>query len=491
MMKLLVKQGKSEAVVKIIPIFEGALQNESKCGVVNTARKLKEHGKFKENFGQVYMLTKEKEDGFAYRILLGLGKEEELTTEKLRIAISKAMKEAMALKETSVHIKMIKTDKLSLEDAVKAILEGAALTNYKFDKYKTGKKEETKEIEEFVIYGFGEEEIEKAESALEEADALITGNIIARDLVNEPANVIYPETLAEKAKEIGQETGFQVEVLNKEEIEKLDMKAFLEVGKASEKEPKLIVMRYRGNEEDKDNIFGLVGKGLTYDAGGYSIKSTAGMTTMKSDMGGSAAVIGAMASIAKRKLKVNVTAVVAACENMISGGAYKPGDIIGSMAGKTIEVLNTDAEGRLTLIDAVHYIINKEKVNKVVDIATLTGAVLSALGTTTTGVVTNNQEFYSQLQNASDLSGEKVWQLPAFDEYKELLKSNIADLKNIGGKYAGTVTAGLFIGEFVQDKPWLHLDIAGTSWSDGNKNYLTKGGTGAGARLLYYLVKEQ
>lgn len=491
MMKLLIKQGKSEAVVKIIPILEGTLDKESKCGVVNTARKLKECGKFNENFGQLYMLTKEKEDGFAYRILLGLGKEEELTTEKLRIAISKAMKEAMALKETSVHMKMIKTEKLCFEGAVKAILEGAALTNYKFDKYKTAKKEENKEIEEFIIYGLSEDQIEKAESALEEAEALITGNIIARDLVNEPANVIYPETLADKAKEIGQEAGFEVEVFNKEDIEKLDMKAFLEVGKGSEKEPKLIVMKYRGNEEDKDNIFGLVGKGLTYDAGGYSIKSTPGMTTMKSDMGGAAAVIGAMASIAKKKLKVNVTAVVAACENMISGGAYKPGDIIGSMAGKTIEVLNTDAEGRLTLIDAVHYIIDKEKVNKVVDIATLTGAVLSALGTTATGVVTNNEEFYAELQHASNRSGEKVWQLPSFDEYKELIKSDIADLKNTGGRNAGTVAAGLFIGEFVQDKPWLHLDIAGTSWSDANKNYLTKGGTGAGARLLYYLVKEQ
>jgi len=212
---------------------------------------------------------------------------------------------------------------------------------------------------------------------------------------------------------------------------------------------------------------------------------------MKSDMGGAAAVIGAMCAIADMNLKVNAIAVVAACENMISGGAYKPGDIISSMAGKSIEVANTDAEGRLTLADAVYYAIDKEKVSKVVDVATLTGAVLVALGTTTTGVVTNNDEFYNVLQKASDISGEKIWKLPAFDEYRELIKSDVADLKNVGGRMAGTVTAGLFIEEFIKDKkPWLHLDIAGTSWSDSDKNYLSKGATGVGVRTLYYLVRE-
>jgi leucyl aminopeptidase len=196
-----------------------------------------------------------------------------------------------------------------------------------------------------------------------------------------------------------------------------------------------------------------------------------------------------MSAIANAKLKLNVVSVVAACENMISGGAYKPGDIIGSMAGKTIEVLNTDAEGRLTLIDAVHYIIEKEKASRVVDVATLTGAALVALGTTTTAVVTNNNEFYKELETASGKSGEKVWQLPSFEDYKKMLKSDIADLKNIGGRFAGTITAGLFIGEFVQGRPWMHLDIAGTAWTDADKDYYSKGGTGAGVRTLYYLAK--
>jgi leucyl aminopeptidase len=180
---------------------------------------------------------------------------------------------------------------------------------------------------------------------------------------------------------------------------------------------------------------------------------------------------------------------VAACENMVSGGAYKPGDIIGSMAGKTIEVLNTDAEGRLTLVDAVHYVLDKERVSKVIDVATLTGAALVALGVTTTAVVSNNDVFYRELEKASAKSGEKVWRLPDFEDYKKLIKSDIADLKNIGGRFAGTITAGLFIGEFVQNKPWLHLDIAGTAWTDSEKDYYSKGGTGVGVRTLYYLAK--
>ena len=250
-------------------------------------------------------------------------------------------------------------------------------------------------------------------------------------------------------------------------------------------------MRHFGNEDNKEEILGLVGKGLTYDSGGYSIKPTNGMDTMKSDMGGAAAVIGAMSIIAKRNLKINVVAVVAACENLINGSAYKPGEIIGSMAGKTIEVLNTDAEGRLTLADAMHYVIENEKATEVIDVATLTGAALVALGETTTAVVTNNSEFYQELKEASEYTGEKVWQLPAFDDYRKLIKSDIADLKNIGGRFAGTITAGLFIEEFVQNKPWLHLDIAGTAWTSSKSEYGIKGGTGAPVSTLYELAKKK
>jgi leucyl aminopeptidase len=368
------------------------------------------------------------------------------------------------------------------------MVEGLRFGDYKFDKYKTDKKEQADL--DICISGVSADKLEDTEEYIKEANNIAHATIIARNLVNEPANVLYPETLAEEVVDYGKQFGFEVEVLDEIEIDELKMDAFLSVAEGSNKSPRLIVMRYFGNEANKPEVLGFVGKGLTYDSGGYSLKPNDGMVTMKCDMGGAAAVIGAMSAIANQKLKINVVAVVAACENMISGGAYKPGDIIGSMAGKTIEVLNTDAEGRLTLVDAVHYIIEKEKASKVIDVATLTGAALVALGTTTTAVVTNNDEFYKELETASGKSGEKVWQLPSFEDYKKMLKSDIADLKNIGGRFAGTITAGLFIGEFVQGRPWLHLDIAGTAWTDADKDYYSKGGTGAGVRTLYYLAKD-
>lgn len=286
---------------------------------------------------------------------------------------------------------------------------------------------------------------------------------------------------------MGQEIGLEVEVMDEKQVAELGMKAFLAVGGSSEKQPRLIVMRHMG-EPENDEILGLVGKGLTYDTGGYSLKPTDSMKTMHSDMGGAAAVIGAMHAIAKNKVKKNVIAVVAACENVISAGSYKPGDIIDSMAGKTIEIGNTDAEGRLTLADAVTYSIEKEKVTKIIDVATLTGAVLVALGTSTTGVITNDTAFYESLVKVSEKTGEQFWRLPSTKEYAKLNKSTVADLKNVGGRNAGTITAGLFVGEFVQGLPWMHLDIAGTAWADSSEGYLSKGGTGVPVRSLYALV---
>lgn len=267
------------------------------------------------------------------------------------------------------------------------------------------------------------------------------------------------------------------------------MHAFLSVARGSAKEPKFIVMSYEGNPQSKEKI-ALVGKGLTYDSGGYCLKTDSGMKTMHSDMAGSASVIGALKAIAKSKIKKNVVAIVAACENMISGDAYKTGDIIGSMSGKTIEVGNTDAEGRLTLADALWYASTVEKADKIVDVATLTGACVVALGHITTGAITNNESFMKDLKEASYISGENVWELPNFEEYKESYKADFADLSNMGKDGAGTITAGLFLSEFVNDTPWIHLDIAGTSYSSSERGYLPKGATGVPVKTLYYLVKE-
>ena len=436
---------------------------------------------FEGKSGQVFYKTTE---DLNYEIFVGLGKFNELEKTDLINAVAKGVKQAEKLNINELGINFIKANGLCTGGITKSIVQGVKLASYKFDKYKGNKEAYNPNV---TIVGAPKEKLEKMKLKIEEASNVADGIIVARDLVNEPANVLYPETLAKRAVEIGKESGFEVEVFDEKQIEDLGMKAFLEVGKGSVHKPRLIVMRYMGNENSDERV-GLVGKGLTFDTGGYSLKPSASMDTMKSDMGGDAAVIGTMQALAKNKVSKNVVAVVAACENAISGGSYKPGDIIGSMSGKTIEVLNTDAEGRLTLVDAITYIIEKENVDKVVDVATLTGAVLVALGTEITGVLSNNDEFYEELVVASRRSGEKFWRLPNDKCFKKLYKGDFAELKNTGGRFAGTITAGMFIEEFVQDKPWLHLDIAGTSWTDAANDSTPKGGTGAPVSTLYELV---
>ncbi len=298
-----------------------------------------------------------------------------------------------------------------------------------------------------------------------------------------------PQALSEAAKSELEPLGIKVDIFNKNEIEELNMEAFLAVAEGSTNEPKLIVMHYNGDPDSKEKL-ALVGKGLLYDSGGYSLKPANSMITMHSDMAGSASVIATIKALAKNNVKRNVVGVVAACENMISGGAYKPGDIIGSMSGKTIEVLNTDAEGRLTLADALWYAATEVKADKIIDIATLTGACVVALGNINTGAITNNEELMNDVREASNLAGEPVWELPNNKEYKELIKGKFADLSNTGGRGAGTITAGLFLEEFVDNTPWVHLDIAGTSYLEKEASYLPKGATGVPVKTLYYLAKE-
>lgn len=477
-----------EADLIMLPVYSESkdLQDENFNA---TYKHFKGSNKFKGKAGEIRVAINVTANKVQDIVFIGLGSKDELTTEIIRSSFGKAIKKAIELKAKKVSLNMISNEKLSIEDTIKSTIEGIGLGEYKFDKYKT-EVNENLEIEVSIC----NDEIANLNSIneyIDEASILVETTKLARDLVNEPANILYPETLAEKVVSSGNKYGFQVEVFDETKINEFGMQSFLSVAKGSEKPPRLIVMRYFGDESKKDDTLGLVGKGVTYDSGGYSIKPTSSMDSMKSDMGGAAAVIGAISAIAKNKLKINVIGVIAACENLISGGAYKPGDIIGSMAGKYIEVLNTDAEGRLTLIDAVHYIIEKEKVTKVIDVATLTGAALVALGVTTTAVIANNDEFYKDLESASFKADEKVWRLPNFDDYKKLIKSDIADLKNVGGRNAGTITAGLFIGEFVQNKPWLHLDIAGTAWTEKEGSYYSKGGTGVGVRTLYYLAKNK
>lgn len=471
---------------RIIPLFEGNLDikdNKLKEILSN----LNSKDKFKGKSGETYILTNENNGNIEDTILIGLGNEEDINLETIKENISKAYKKMKELKNVSIAFNMINTNKLDALEIIKAITLSLMLSDYEFIKYK--KDKENREVSVSII-GVEEALINEANEFVKEGIDIAEGVQIARELVNEPANEMYPETLADAATILGNKFGFEVEVFDKEKIEEFGMEAFMSVAKGSAREPKLIVMRYFGDKHNKKDILGLVGKGLTFDTGGYSLKPTNGMETMKSDMGGAAAVIGAISVIAKRNLAMNVIGVVAACENMISGCAYRPGDIIGSMSGKTIEVLNTDAEGRLTLADAVTYISKKEKVNEVIEMSTLTGAALVALGETTTAAITNDNDLFKEYKTVTEYTGEKVWELPTFNEYKELIKSDIADLKNIGGRNAGTITAGLFVEEFVEEGvPFLHLDIAGTAWTDSPKPYKAKGGTGVPVNSLYEFAK--
>jgi leucyl aminopeptidase len=379
------------------------------------------------------------------------------------------------ISEKSKNILFINSD-LFFDEYI--ITEIYILRYYKFIKYMKKDKKHKQNL-----YILSDKNTDLSE-AVELANLVNT----ARDLVNEPSNVLYPETLSEAALLLGEKYGVEVEVLNKKEIKKLKMECYLKVSEGSDKEPKLIIMRYHGSKKDKNRL-GLIGKGVTFDCGGLSIKPSDSMIEMKSDMAGAAAVISAVCSASKMKLKKNITAVIPACENMINGSAYKLGDIIRSMNGKTVEIHNTDAEGRLTLIDAVTYAIRKEKVTHVLDIATLTGACMVALGTDITGVITNNSDMLETLKKASEITMEPIWELPNHDTYRKSLKSPNADLKNIGTRWGGAIIAGQFIEEFVEELPWLHLDIAGPAFTESSSKLGSAGATGAGVRLLYEFIK--
>ncbi len=475
----------------------GLLENEEKSNTIShlelegeiesVIKYVLEEEEFKAEYGTLHGLRLNRKSFPNKILLMGYGKKEDLDYEKIRKLIARAIKEGEKLKAKSIEISLIEEDlnSLSLEEIARIITEISILAQTRLDKYIT-KKEEASIKEINIVCKV--ENLEIVKRGCDEGRILGNATACARDLVNEPANILLPIELANRARVAGEESGFQVEIYDEKKIQELGMKAYWAVAKASNNPPRLIVMRYFGDESDKTNIIGLVGKGLTYDSGGLSIKTKQGMLNMKSDMGGSAAVIGAMKAIAKAKLPVNVVAVVAACENMISGKGYRPGDIIQSMGGKSIFIGSTDAEGRLTLVDAIHYIIEKEGVRKVVDIATLTGAAIAALGVVATPIITNNDEFYNKLKKAAEVSGEKIWRMPIFDEYKEQIKSKVADLTNSGG-HPGTITAVLFIKEFVQDKPWIHMDVAGTAWAPKSTDLSPEGGTGAGVRTLYHLVK--
>jgi leucyl aminopeptidase len=370
------------------------------------------------------------------------------------------------------------------EAAVRAIVEGAFVGNFDPNTYQSDRKDQS--IDAITVVARGDKA--KLQHALDEARIIGESQNFTRELVNEPSNRMTPTILADRAKKMAQEVGLKYEVFGAEKIKELKMGAFWGVAQGSDEPPALIILRYEPAGAPEKPVLGLVGKGVTFDTGGISIKPSDGMEKMKYDMAGGAAMLGAMRAIALLKPKVKVTALVCATENMPSGKAQKPGDIQTSMSGKTIEIINTDAEGRLVLADGLHY-ARQLGCTHLVDAATLTGAVVVALGHANAGVFANDDPLYERFRQAVDQAGEKFWRMPLGEEYLEAMRSNIADLVNSGGRWGGASTAAAFLKEFAEDTPWLHLDIAGTAWTEENKPWIAKGPSGIAVRSVIELVR--
>ncbi len=374
-------------------------------------------------------------------------------------------------------------------ESVQAVVEGAILADYDADSYSTERKKDERGMDQLLLATAGREPTEQEEAGAHRGRVIAEAQNFVRDLVNEPSNILTPRELGRRALQMAQQFGLECQVFDEDAIREMKMEAFRAVAQGSDEPPRLIVVRYNPPDAPPTPVIGLIGKGITFDTGGISIKPATDMHEMKTDMAGAATMLGVMRTLPQLKLPVRVMTVIAAAENMPSGKAYRPGDVITSMSGKTIEVLNTDAEGRLTLADALTY-AQQQGATVLIDAATLTGAVMIALGNITTGVFGWDKDWVNRVLASGAAVGEKMWQLPVDDDYRELYKSMIADLANTGGRYGGAITAAMFVGEFAGDKPWVHLDIAGTRWSNEEKPYLAKGPTGAPMRTLVHLITQ-
>jgi leucyl aminopeptidase len=420
-------------------------------------------------------------------VVLGLGKKNELNTNKIRGAIGEVCR-YLRKKNVASIASIIAGDgvnQITSETAIQAMTEGAILGIYTFRRYQTKKDDDSNEIKEFTIIGKDKKLLEKA---IAKGKIIAEAANFARDMVNEPGNYMTPTQMAETARQAAKKYGLKLEVLEKDKMKELGMGGLLGVSQGSQQPPKFIILTYKGRES-KDIDIALVGKGITFDSGGISIKPAENMGEMKDDMAGGASVMATIIAIAQLKPAINVTAIIPSTENLPSGKALKPGDIIRAMNGKTIEVLNTDAEGRLILADALSYAV-KSGTKAIIDVATLTGACQIALGKITLGVFTNNQSLLDKVLAAGKEAGELAWQMPMFEEYKEFIKSDLADIKNTGNRYGGAITAAKFLEEFVDKTPWVHIDLT-DPLSESEKGYQVKGASGIPVRTLIQFVLSQ
>ena len=468
-------EGRSENPV--IEEIDAALGGIVKCAITS--------GDFKGKLNQTALFYSAGRISAERVLIVGLGKRRAFCLERLREVSGKA---AARLKKIGARV--IST---TLPQAVEGLIadieigqsvaEGSILGTYSFDEYKTEKKDIRKDIKTLnIVLPLRYKGVKKIEEGINKGQIISQSVLFARTLVSSPGNLATPSFIAEKALEIAKEADIEASVIEKEKMEKLGMGALLAVAQGSCQPPKFIVLEYNGSKTE-DAPYVIVGKAVTFDSGGISIKPSPGMDEMKMDMSGGAAALGTIRAAAMLKMPVNLVALIPATENLPGGRAYKPGDILKSMSGKTIEVLNTDAEGRLIMADALTY-AERYNPKAVIDIATLTGACIVALGSHASALLGNNEALKKELLRAGDETGERVWELPLWDSYKKQIKSDVADMKNVGGKEAGTITAAAFLDKFAAKYHWAHIDIAGTAWEKEGKPYIPKGGTGVGVRLL-------
>ena len=420
-------------------------------------------------------------------LIVGLGKREDLTPDRIRRAAGKIAPRVARFERVATTIPQALR---GWGDSVQALVEGLLLGAYRFDRYKARPKDdgERPRWKSVVILGTPRSDARAAREAVRRAEILSEATAWARDLVNTPAIDATPDFLAKEARKMAREVGLQSKVLTKTELQRGGFGGILGVGRGSENQPRLIELRYSGGGSAAP--IALSGKGITFDSGGLSIKDAKGMEWMKSDMAGAATMLAAMRAIGKLKPKVNVIAAIPSAENLPGGSAIRPGDVLHHRGGKTSEVLNTDAEGRLVLADALAY-LSEKKPRLIVDAATLTGACMIALGDELWGVMGNDREVVRQLLDAGEESGEPGWELPLWTSYRKQIDSSIADVKNIGERYGGAITAALFLNEFVGDVPWAHMDIAGTAFSEKPGDYWPRGATGNPVRTVVRFVESQ
>ncbi len=462
-----------EADALIVPVFEG--RRDDRFGAAD----LFESGEVTGKPQELTLLHHVPGVAAARVLLAGMGKPEKFDAAELRRTIGAAVR---SLKSKSVkRIAFALDASTNAPEYAAAAVEGAILGDYEPDRYKTGN--DRKSVASFAVIGAGD-----LDAGVSRGRILAEAQNFARDLVNEPANRLTPAKMAEAARQTASEYHLECEVLETETMRELGMGALLGVAQGSAEPPALIVLRYRPDSPSGDGAhLGLVGKGVTFDTGGISIKPAESMEKMKYDMAGGAAMIAAMRAIAQLKPRIPVTAFVPCVENMPGSRAQRPGDIVTAMSGKTIEVINTDAEGRLILADALTY-ARRQGCTHLIDAATLTGAVVVALGHLNVGLFANNDDMRDRVLRAAKAEGERMWALPLEDDYKDYLKTPFADVANVGGRWGGAITAAIFLKEFAEDTPWVHLDIAGTAWLDDSKPFLAKGPTGVPVRTLVHLA---